>query len=122
MRSYCHHAILQQVILGSPLAALPSKKSSEMKDRKSKKRRKTAAAATASSSVSVFGEFERRDANEPWPSIPPGGGGAPLQLDDKENKEGGDEAKEAFIQICDMCGLHFQVSLAYLCAITKLAK
>ena len=111
MRSYCHHAILQQVILGSPLAALPSKKSSEMKDRKSKKRRKTAAAATSSSSsVSVFGEFERRDANEPWPSIPPGVGGAPLQLDDKENKEGGDEAKEAFIQICDMCGLHFQVS------------
>lgn len=97
MRSYCHHAILQQVILGSPLAALPSKKS-EKKDRKSKKRRKTTAAASAN----VFGDFEKRDANEPWPSIP-------TAADDKENKDGG--AKEAFIQICDMCGLHFQVSL-----------
>ena len=97
VRSYCHHAILQQVILGSPLAQLPSKKS-EKKDRKSKKRRKTTA-----SSANVFGDFEKRDANEPWPSIA-------AAADDKENKDGSG-AKEAFIQNCDMCGLHFQVSL-----------
>ena len=94
VRSYCHHAILQQVILGSPLAQLPSKKS-DKKDRKSKKRRKTTATAG-----SVFGDFEKREVNEPWPSIPTAAG-------DKESKDGG--AKEAFIQMCDMCGLYFQV-------------
>ena len=111
VRSYCHHAILQQVILGSPLAAaaLPSssKSKAEKKDRKDrKKRRRTAAATTSASGGGVFGELEKRDANEPWPSIPASG------ADDKENKDGGGN-KEAFIQICDMCGIPFQVSCSF---------
>ena len=108
VRSYCHHAILQQVILGSPLAAatLPSssKSKAEKKDRKDRKKRRRTTAATTSSGV--FGELEKRDANELWPSIPASG------ADDKENKDGGGN-KEAFIQICDMCGIPFQVSCSF---------
>ncbi len=109
IRSYCMHAILQQMILASPLhlASSTSRRGDHRreKDKKGKKVKRK--------SSSSHGSLGRKESalGSAWPAAIPSAG---------EDSRGGVMAglphlseKEAFYQLCDMCGHYFQHPVTY---------
>ncbi len=120
VKSYCRHAIMQQVILASPLHQVPSRKSESRRDRERKVKR--AKRKVGGSNNSNYG----KEPGVAWPMnrvvteveeaealyaamvgmIPAAGGAAAVA----PTSEG---AKDAFYQLCDICGHHFQHPVTY---------